>query len=65
MPASSGEEIFDEIHRLRPGVPIVLVSGYSQQSVRDQFAGRDLAGFLHKPFQSATLLLKVRELLEP
>ena len=65
MPASSGEEIFDEIHRLRPGVPIVLVSGYSQQSVRDQFAGRDLAGFLHKPFQSGTLLLKVRELLEP
>jgi CheY-like chemotaxis protein len=65
MPASSGEEIFDEIHRLRPDVPIVLVSGYSQESIRDQFAGRDLAGFLHKPFQSGTLLVKVRELLEP
>ncbi len=65
MPASSGEEVFDEIRRLRPDVPIVLVSGYSQDSVRDQFAGRDLAGFLHKPFLSGTLLLKVRELLEP
>jgi len=65
MPASSGEEVFDEIRRLRPDVPIVLVSGYSQESVRDQFAGRDLAGFLHKPFLSSGLLLKVREILEP
>jgi CheY-like chemotaxis protein len=65
MPASSGEEVFDEIRRLRPDLPIVLVSGYSQESVRVQFAGRDLAGFLHKPFLSSTLLLKVRDLLEP
>ena len=65
MPTSSSEEVFDEIRRLRPDVPIVLVSGYSQESVRDQFAGRDLAGFLHKPFLSSGLLLKVREILEP
>jgi CheY-like chemotaxis protein/two-component sensor histidine kinase len=63
MPASSGEEVFDEIRRLGPEVPIVLVSGYSQNGVSSQFAGRDLAGFLQKPFLPTTLLLKVREIL--
>ena len=61
--ASSGEEVFDEIRRLRPGVPIVLVSGYSRNSVSDRFAGRDLAGFLQKPFLPDTLLLMVRKTL--
>jgi PAS domain S-box-containing protein len=64
MPASSGEEAFEEIRRIRPDVPVVLVSGYSKESVTDHFAGKDLTGFLHKPFLPATLLVKVRELLE-
>jgi DNA-binding response OmpR family regulator len=63
MPGSSSEEVFDEIRRLGPEVPIVLVSGYSRNSVSDQFAGRDVAGFLQKPFLPATLLLKAREIL--
>jgi signal transduction histidine kinase len=64
MPASSGEEAFEEIRRIRPDVPVVLVSGYSKESVTDHFAGKNLAGFLHKPFLPATLLVKMRELLE-
>jgi hypothetical protein len=44
-------------------VPIVLFSGYSQESMGEQFAGRDLAGFLQKPFLPAALLRKVREIL--
>ncbi|MDH3212347.1 MAG: response regulator, partial [Myxococcales bacterium] len=63
MPGSSGEEVFDEIRRLGPEVPIVLVSGYSRNSVSDRFAGRDLAGFLQKPFLPDTLLLMVRKTL--
>jgi CheY-like chemotaxis protein len=64
MPASSGEEVFEEIRRIRSDVPVVLVSGYSKESLAERFAGKNLDGFLHKPFLPATLLLKVRELLE-
>jgi two-component system cell cycle sensor histidine kinase/response regulator CckA len=63
MPGASGEVIFDQLRRLGPDVPIVLFSGYSQESIGAQFAGRDLAGFLHKPFLPAALLRKVREIL--
>jgi two-component system cell cycle sensor histidine kinase/response regulator CckA len=63
MPGASGEEIFDQLRRCDPDVPIVLFSGYSQESMGEQFAGRDLAGFLQKPFLPAALLRKVREIL--
>jgi CheY-like chemotaxis protein len=64
MPLKSGEEAFDEIRRIRPDARIVLFSGYSEASVRERFAGRDLTGFLHKPFLPAALLRKAREALE-
>jgi CheY-like chemotaxis protein len=64
MPLKSGEEAFDEIRRIRPDARIVLFSGYSEASVRERLAGRDLTGFLHKPFLPAALLRKAREALE-
>jgi signal transduction histidine kinase len=64
MPLKSGGEAFEEIRRIRPDARIVLVSGYSEASVRERFAGRDLAGFLHKPYPPAALLRKAREALE-
>jgi PAS domain S-box-containing protein len=64
MPGASGEEALDGIQSIRPDVPVVLVSGYSQESSAQRFASKRLAGFLHKPFLPETLLEKVRELLE-
>ena len=64
MPGMSGEEVIEEMRRIRPDAPIVLISGYSQESVVDHFAGTAPAGFLHKPFLPTMLLRKVRELLE-
>jgi len=50
MPRMSGEEAFPEIRRLRPDVPIVLASGYTEQDATSQFHERGLAGFIQKPF---------------
>jgi two-component system, cell cycle sensor histidine kinase and response regulator CckA len=64
MPRKSGEETFRELRALRPDLPIVMSSGYSEQDVVQRFAGRGAAGFLQKPYQRAELVERVCEVLE-
>jgi PAS domain S-box-containing protein len=66
MPELSGEAVFEELRRIRPDARIVLLSGYTEESAREAFAGKGLAGFVHKPFLPATLVRTVRTaLVEP
>jgi nitrogen-specific signal transduction histidine kinase/CheY-like chemotaxis protein len=64
MPTTSGEETFEGIRALRPGARVILVSGYSRERASERFRGKGLDGFLEKPFLPATLLERVREVLE-
>jgi PAS domain S-box-containing protein len=49
MPRMGGDEVFEEIHKLAPEIPVVLMSGYSQEEATAALSGRGLAGFLSKP----------------
>jgi two-component system cell cycle sensor histidine kinase/response regulator CckA len=60
MPRTGGEHAFLEIRHIRPGVRIVLMSGYSEQEVARRFVDRGCAGFLQKPFTVADLEAKLR-----
>jgi len=64
MPALSGADTFEAIRELRPDAKIVLVSGYREERVADELAGRGISGFLKKPFSPDTLLARVREAVE-
>jgi len=65
MPTLSGSDVLEAIQSLRPAVPIIVVSGYSEESVTSELEGRRLAGFLQKPFLPETLVARVRAALEP
>ncbi len=64
MPHFDGEGCFRELRKLRPGVKVILSSGYNEQDIVDRFAGKGLAGFIQKPYTSSELLAKIREVLE-
>ena len=64
MPHMDGEETFRELRALNPDVRVILSSGYDQQEVARRFAGKGMAGFLQKPFRSATLADKLREVID-
>lgn len=64
MPGMNGAETSRELHRLRPEIPVVLLSGHNERDTVDFTAGTELAGFLPKPFKPAALVDKVREVLE-
>jgi CheY-like chemotaxis protein len=64
MPHMSGEEAFRAMRRLDADTPIILMSGYNEQEVISQFAGRRLAGFLQKPFTAEDLRRLLAQIVE-
>lgn len=64
MPGMLGREITERMGALRPGTPIIYMSGYARSMLDSQ--GRLEGGriFIEKPFSEAELLRVVREALE-
>jgi signal transduction histidine kinase len=56
MPRLSGRDTFQQLRRLRPDVPVVVCSGYTQEKTDEWLDGEPLAVFLEKPFEPAQLL---------
>jgi len=50
MPHMDGVETFGELRRINPEARVILSSGYSEEDVVSQLAGKGLSGFIHKPY---------------
>jgi len=62
MPRVGGRELAERLALLRPGVRIIFMSGYAEESaLPDVLAGA--TAFIQKPFRPEVLLAKLRELL--
>ncbi|NTU81475.1 MAG: response regulator [Chloroflexales bacterium] len=59
MPYISGEQVFRDLRRERPELPVLLMSGYSAEEMSARFPGEMPSAFLQKPFSAATLLALV------
>lgn len=65
MPGSlSGFELVEQLRKTQPGLRAILMSGYSPEMMMRDFTAPGDAAFLQKPFATADLLGKVRELLD-
>jgi DNA-binding response OmpR family regulator len=54
MPRMSGEEVLVGLRAIRPSVPVVVITGYGEDSVRES-ERNGIAGFLQKPFSPDAL----------
>ena len=63
MPTLGGEEIFLILRNIRPDVPILLASGYSEDEARRRFGARNVDGFIKKPFRAADLVDALEQVL--
>ncbi|MEO8139840.1 MAG: ATP-binding protein, partial [Gemmatimonadota bacterium] len=63
MPRMGGRELAAQIILPRPGLRILFVSGYSNETSHGSGALGTGAGYLQKPFTPSTLLERVREML--
>jgi CheY-like chemotaxis protein len=64
MPMMSGRELAEFLLPIHPGMKVLFMSGYTDDTIL-QHGVLDLGiGFLQKPFTSDTLIQKVREVLD-
>jgi len=65
MPDLSGIEVARELLRIRPGTPVLLTSGYSEEEGVALLEHAGVRGFLAKPFSLEDLRFRIRAALEP
>jgi two-component system cell cycle sensor histidine kinase/response regulator CckA len=64
MPHLSGREAADRLLALQPGMRVLFMSGYNEDTILHQGVEAATADFLHKPFGVDDLKNKVREVLD-
>ncbi|MGA8747073.1 MAG: PAS domain S-box protein [Solirubrobacterales bacterium] len=65
MPGMLGTELVERVEKIRPGLRVIFMSGYSHEVLAPQtLAEQGEAAFIEKPFSSEELLRTVRHLLD-
>jgi DNA-binding NtrC family response regulator len=64
MPGLSGPKLFERLDRLRPGLKVLYVSGYTDDAMAHQGQLDPGVGFLQKPFTADELSRLVRVVLD-
>jgi len=63
MPRMNGDKAFHEIKKIRPELPIIVLTGYAEESVIASFHPGEPAAFLQKPFEVQHLLSALKHVL--
>lgn len=64
MPNMSGDQLAAELIKIRPDIPIVLCTGFSERMPEERAAALGIKGFLMKPIIKRDLSKKIREVLD-
>jgi signal transduction histidine kinase/ActR/RegA family two-component response regulator len=64
MPKMSGPDLAKAVFELRPGMPIIMTTGYTDTMITGRLRGLGIHGTLAKPCQSRLLLTAVRDVLD-
>ena len=63
MPRLRGDEVLSAVRSLRPDMPVILASGYSETEVRDRYEVASASAILQKPFRREQLEQVLRAVL--
>lgn len=64
MPKMNGQEAYEAISKIQPGIKTIFMSGYAPDMIREKAALKESTPLLAKPLSPTELLQKVREILD-
>jgi len=64
MPEMTGDELSQEILRIREDIPIILCTGYSSKISKEEALEVGISAFCMKPLERNSLLVTIRKLLD-
>jgi CheY-like chemotaxis protein len=65
MPEMDGIHTLRELRQLHPVLPVLLISGYTEQEASIELAADSATFFVQKPFSAASLRNKLQAALRP
>jgi FixJ family two-component response regulator len=63
MPAMDGFELYDLVKKVRPDLPVFLITGRHEIGDQQRAIAKDINGFFRKPFDGLALLAAVDDAL--
>ncbi|MBA2288401.1 MAG: response regulator [Ktedonobacteraceae bacterium] len=63
LPKVRGKQLYKKLHRIKPGIKMLFVSGHSVSEMSYEFEPSDDIKFLQKPFDLERFVSILRELL--
>ena len=63
MPVMSGVEVFREIKKVKPNLPVIIITGYPDSSMMAQALGQGPFGVMNKPFDESEIVTAVNNFL--
>ncbi len=63
MPHMTGSELVEELRRIRPDIPVILCTGFSDLINEEKAKAMGIQGFLMKPFVSKQVAGAIRDVL--
>jgi signal transduction histidine kinase/ABC-type amino acid transport substrate-binding protein/ActR/RegA family two-component response regulator len=64
MPNMTGDSLAEAVRAIRPDIPVIVCTGYSERMTEEKARAMGIAGFLYKPLLLEQLSRTVREALE-
>jgi CheY-like chemotaxis protein len=64
MPQMGGREVAEQLRAVRPGIQVLFISGYTENTMTRGGNISEGETFLQKPFTPLTLARRVREMLD-
>jgi two-component system cell cycle sensor histidine kinase/response regulator CckA len=64
LPKLGGWEMFEKLRHIQPTVKVILASGYVDAEMREEAIKKGAKDFVQKPYIPATILQRLREVLD-
>ncbi|MGD8368509.1 MAG: response regulator [Desulfobacterales bacterium] len=64
MPGMDGLELFSEIKKIAPRLPVILITAYGSQEIADEAVREGITDFITKPFKKDRILFSIVRSLE-
>ncbi|MFO8061580.1 MAG: response regulator [bacterium] len=65
MPKMNGNDTYSAIRQINREMPVIITSGYDSKRIEEEFAGKNIAGIIEKPYRMETLKDIVRSITDP
>lgn len=64
MPGMNGKELYDELARIRPGLKVLFMSGYTDDVIARRGLLEEGTHMIQKPFSVHDLPARIREVMD-